>query len=152
MIDQDQAMDDAREAADATPADRLIERLAELIGAKAEVRSLFGEPVRQGGVPAIPVARIRWGLGGGGGRSDAAPDGPAAGSGGGGGVAADPIGYVEIGSDGAALSPATTRDAQRRTAPIALAPGRASRDPTDGAWPIAHGCGSHSRPMNAGTG
>jgi hypothetical protein len=54
MIDQDQAIDDAREAADATPADRLIERLAErlaeLIGAKAGVRAVFGEPVQQGGV------------------------------------------------------------------------------------------------------
>jgi uncharacterized spore protein YtfJ len=70
MINQDQAMADARGAAVATPADRLIERLAELIGAKA-IRSVFGEPVQQGGVPAIPVARIRWGFGGGGGRSDA---------------------------------------------------------------------------------
>ena len=64
---------------------------------------MFGEPVQQGGVTVIPVARVRWGFGGGGGRSDAAPDGPASGSGGGGGVAADPIGYVEIGSDGAAF-------------------------------------------------
>jgi uncharacterized spore protein YtfJ len=105
MIDQDHAMDDAREAADATPADRLIERLAELISAKAGVRAVFGEPVQQAGVTVIPVARVRWGFGGGGGRSEAAPDGPASGSGGGGGVAADPIGYVEIGSDGATFRP-----------------------------------------------
>lgn len=84
MIDQHQAVADAREAADATPADRLIERLAELIGAKAGVRAVFGEPVQHGGVTVIPVARVRWGFGGGGGRSDAAPDGPASGSGGGG--------------------------------------------------------------------
>ena len=105
MVDQDQAMGDAREAADPPPADRLIERLAELIGAKAGVRAVFGEPVQQGGVTVIPVARVRWGFGGGGGRSEAAPDGPASGSGGGGGVAADPIGYVEIGSDGATFRP-----------------------------------------------
>jgi uncharacterized spore protein YtfJ len=105
MVDQDQAMGDAREAADPPPADRLIERLAELIGAKAGVRAVFGEPVQQGGVTVIPVARVRWGFGGGGGRSEAAPDGPALGSGGGGGVAADPIGYVEIGSDGATFRP-----------------------------------------------
>jgi uncharacterized spore protein YtfJ len=105
MIDQDHAMSDARKAVDATPADRLIERLAELIGAKAGVRAVFGEPVQQGGVTVIPVARVRWGFGGGGGRSEAVADGPASGSGGGGGVAADPIGYVEIGSDGATFRP-----------------------------------------------
>src|SRR6185295_18306199 len=105
MVDQDQAMGDAREAADPPPADRLIERLAELIGAKAGVRAVFGQPVQQGSVTVIPVARVRWGFGGGGGRSEAAPDRPASGSGGGGGVAADPVGYVEIGSDGAAFRP-----------------------------------------------
>jgi uncharacterized spore protein YtfJ len=105
MIDQDHAMKDARKAADVTPADRMIERLAELIGAKAGVRAVFGEPVQQAGVTVIPVARVRWGFGGGGGRSEAASDGPASGSGGGGGVAADPIGYVEIGSDGATFRP-----------------------------------------------
>ena len=105
MIDQAQAASEAHAAADATPADRLIERLAELIGAKAGVRTVFGEPVQQGGVTVIPVARVRWGFGGGGGRSEAAADGPASGSGGGGGVAADPIGYVEIGSDGATFRP-----------------------------------------------
>ena len=105
MIDQDHAMNDARNAADATPADRMIERLAELIGAKAGVRAVFGEPVQQAGVTVIPVARVRWGFGGGGGRSEAGSDGPASGSGGGGGVAADPIGYVEIGSDGATFRP-----------------------------------------------
>jgi hypothetical protein len=62
MIDQDRAMGDAREAADPTPADRLIERLAELIGAKAGVRAVFGEPVQQGRVTVIPVARVRWGV------------------------------------------------------------------------------------------
>jgi hypothetical protein len=85
MIDQDQAMADGRRAAGAMPPDRLIERLAELIGARAGIQAVFGEPVRQGAVTVIPVARVRWGFGGGGGRSDAAPDGPASGSGGGGG-------------------------------------------------------------------
>ena len=47
MIDQDQAIDQARKADDATPANGLIERLAELIGAKAGVKAVFGEPVQQ---------------------------------------------------------------------------------------------------------
>jgi hypothetical protein len=59
MIDQDQAIDEAVEAAGAKPADRLIERLAELIGAKAGVRAVFGEPVQQGGVTVIPIVRAK---------------------------------------------------------------------------------------------
>jgi len=48
----------------------------------------------------IPVARVRWGLGGGGG---AGAEG--SGSGGGGGVAADPIGYIEVTPAGATFRP-----------------------------------------------
>lgn len=103
MMDLEQATAGARGAASATPADRLLERLAELIGAKAGVQAVFGEPIRQDVVTDVPVARIRWGFGGGGGRSEATPSGRASGSGGGGGVAADPVGYLEIGPDGAAF-------------------------------------------------
>jgi hypothetical protein len=88
-----------------TPADLLLVRLAELIGAKAGVQAVFGEPVRLEGMTVIPVARVRWGFGGGGGRADGPKTGPASGSGGGGGVAADPIGYVEILSTGPAFRP-----------------------------------------------
>jgi hypothetical protein len=83
-----------------TAADRLLERLAELVGARAGVQAVFGEPVTRQDLTVIPVARVRWGFGGGGGRADVPPAGPASGSGGGGGVAADPIGYLEIGPDG----------------------------------------------------
>lgn len=105
MNDHDQAMAEAREAGVATPADHLVERLADLIGAKAGVQAVFGEPVRHDDLTVIPVARVRWGFGGGGGRADGPETGLASGSGGGGGVAADPIGYLEIGSDGAAFRP-----------------------------------------------
>lgn len=83
------------------PADRLLERLAEVVGAQANVKLVFGEPVTRGERTVIPVARVRWGFGGGGGRSQETPAGvgEAAGSGGGGGVAADPVGYVEITAD-----------------------------------------------------
>jgi uncharacterized spore protein YtfJ len=99
------AIDEARRAGDSTPADRLLERLAELVGAKASVQVVFGEPTTRGDLTVIPVARVRWGFGGGGGRAETPPAGPASGSGGGGGVAADPIGYVEIGPEGAAFRP-----------------------------------------------
>jgi uncharacterized spore protein YtfJ len=99
------ATDQARHAGDPTPADRLLERLAELVGAKAGVQAVFGEPTTRDSLTIIPVARVRWGFGGGGGRAETPPAGPASGSGGGGGVAADPIGYVELGPDGAAFRP-----------------------------------------------
>ena len=81
------------------PADRLLERLAELVGGRAGVTAVFGEPIRQGELVVVPVARIRWGFGGGGGRAEDAPSGTASGSGGGGGVAGDPVGYIEISGD-----------------------------------------------------
>jgi hypothetical protein len=99
------AKDDARRTGDPTPADRLLERLAELVGAKAGVQVVFGEPTTRGDLTVIPVARVRWGFGGGGGRAETPPAGPASGSGGGGGVAADPIGYLELGPEGAAFRP-----------------------------------------------
>jgi hypothetical protein len=99
------ATDEARRAGGAAPADRLVERMAELIGVKAGVQAVFGEPVTREGLTVIPVARVRWGFGGGGGSAEGPANGPASGSGGGGGVAADPIGYVEIGPGGAAFRP-----------------------------------------------
>ena len=96
------ALDEARRAGSATPGDRLLERLAELIGVRAGVQALFGDPIRHESLTDLPVARVRWGFGGGGGSADGPATGPASGCGGG-GVAADPIGYLAIGPDGAAL-------------------------------------------------
>ena len=83
------------------PTDGLLERLAELVGAKAKVNTVFGDPIRQGDLTVVPVAKVRWGFGGGGGRSQATPTGTAAGTGVGGGVSAEPVGYLEIGETGA---------------------------------------------------
>ncbi len=104
-IDTSSAADEARQAASGGPADRLLERIAERVGAKASVRAVFGEPILKGDLTVVPVARVRWGFGGGGGRADGGPDGPATGSGGGGGVAADPIGYLEIRAGSATFRP-----------------------------------------------
>jgi hypothetical protein len=100
-----EATAEASRAAGPGTADRMLERLAERVGAKAGVRAVFGEAVRTDGLTLIPVARVRWGFGGGHGRSEAATNGPASGSGGGGGVAADPVGYLEIGPEGASFRP-----------------------------------------------
>lgn len=114
------AMDEARMAGSGSSIDGFVERMAERVGGKASVRAVFGEPIERDGLTIIPVARVRWGFGGGAGRGPIAV-GPGtgegtserlidegisgAGSGGGGGVAADPVGYLEIGPDGATFKP-----------------------------------------------
>jgi hypothetical protein len=103
--EQPTAMDEVRQAVSSAPADRLLERLAEIVSTRAGVQAVFGEPIRQDNLTVIPVARVRWGFGGGAGRADGPPSGPASGSGGGGGAAADPIGYLEIRPDAATFRP-----------------------------------------------
>ena len=100
MTAMDEAEDEARRAAEGDHGSRLLERLVTQVGGLARVQAVFGDPVERAGVTVIPVARVRWGVGGGGG---AAVDG--SGSGGGGGVVADPIGYLEITSAGARFRP-----------------------------------------------
>ena len=110
------AMETARAAGDGGPIDTFLERLANRIGAQANVKAVFGDPIERDGLTVIPVARVRWGFGGGAGGpgmvarggpgKDGTYDGPetpggASGSGGGGAVTADPIGWLEIGPDGA---------------------------------------------------
>lgn len=85
----------------------LLERLADRIGGKASVRSVFGEPVVCGSVTVIPVARVGFGFGGGAGRmpgrrqasaggGGSGPAGASEGGGGGGGADARPLGFIEI--------------------------------------------------------
>lgn len=96
------AHDEARHAA-GSPGGTLLEWLAERIGGRARADAVFGPPVEHGPVTAIPVARVRWGIGGGGGEDRQGAG--ASGSGGGGGVAADPVGYIEITGAGATFRP-----------------------------------------------
>jgi uncharacterized spore protein YtfJ len=122
--DYDVAMDAARKAGDGGPIDGFVERMAERIGAKASVRAVFGDPIERDGITVIPVARVRWGFGGGAGSgpvavgpgidnqgppaADAIEGTPGYGTGGGGGATADPVGYLEIGPDGATFRPITS--------------------------------------------
>lgn len=123
-----EAVETARRAGDPAAIDGFVERMAERIGGKASVRSVFGDPIERDGLTIIPVAKVRWGFGGGAGRGPIAV-GPGitgqgasigssaseadeagmsgAGSGGGGAVTADPIGYLEIGPEGATFRPIT---------------------------------------------
>lgn len=94
-------------------------QMAEKMGLAARHATIYGEPVTNGGVTVITVAKARWGFGGGSG-SGTGPatrkgrhgsgDGPAQsdealgsgeGSGGGGGVSISPVGYIEVSGDGA---------------------------------------------------
>jgi len=102
----DEAMNEATSAGAGSPIDGFVERMAERIGAKASVQAVFGEPIERDGITVIPVAKVRWGFGGGAGRGPDTEEGPTgSGSGGGGGATADPIGYIEIGPDGAVFKP-----------------------------------------------
>ncbi|MCC5944392.1 MAG: hypothetical protein JJT94_05610 [Bernardetiaceae bacterium] len=74
------------------------------IQAKAQIRSVYGEPIETRSKTIIPVARVSYGFGGGFGNSKDAND--SEGSGGmGGGVHVEPIGVMEIKEDSTTFLP-----------------------------------------------
>jgi len=73
----------------------LLERIGQTVGQRAQVSTIFGEPVDGEGVTVIPVAKARFGFGGGGG-SGSREEGEGSGGGGGGGVVVSPVGYIEV--------------------------------------------------------
>ena len=77
----------------------LLGRIGETVGGKADVATIFGEPVQREGVTVIPVAKARFGFGGGGGSGTR--EGDQSGEGSGGGVAVGPVGYIEVRDGGA---------------------------------------------------
>jgi uncharacterized spore protein YtfJ len=105
-----EAMDQARAAAP-EPMDKILDRLGERIGSQASVKAVFGEPTERGDVTVIPVARVRWGLGGGSGsgpmrgRQANGETGSGSGSGAGGGAMSEPMGYLEVRPTGAVYVP-----------------------------------------------
>lgn len=112
------AKDVARQVAEGGAADSFLQRLAESVGARANVRAVFGEPIERGELTVVPVARVRWGFGGGSGEGSG-EEGSGSGAGGGGGSTAEPVGYLLIGPAGATFEP--IRD--RLSAPLILAAG-----------------------------
>jgi uncharacterized spore protein YtfJ len=79
------------ETANHTHADDFLATLADKLGAVANAKIVFAEPLERDGVTVIPVAKARWGFGGGSGRTE-----KETGSGGGGGAVVSPIGFIEI--------------------------------------------------------
>ena len=118
---------EAANRAASTSLDDFVGRLAERVGAHANVKAVFGEPIEREGLVVVPVAKVRWGFGGGAGRGplpgsagipgeasvqaagepelEGVGAGGGSGQGGGGGVTADPIGWLEITDDGAEFRP-----------------------------------------------
>ena len=88
----------AQERADL--ANELLEQIGQTVGQKANVASVFGEPIEREGLTVIPVAKARFGFGGGGGSGSREGD-EGGGGGGGGGALVSPIGYIEL-HDGSA--------------------------------------------------
>ena len=79
----------------------LLERIGEAVGQKAQVSTIFGEPVERAQVTVIPVAKARFGFGGGGGSGARGEREEGSGGGGGGGAVVSPVGYIEVRDDGA---------------------------------------------------
>ena len=88
---------DAERAAVDGPFMRAFERVAQQIGARADARAVFANPVTKDGVTVIPVARVFGGFGAGAAQDAASGTG----LGGGGGFGATPVGFIEIDRDGA---------------------------------------------------
>jgi uncharacterized spore protein YtfJ len=94
-------MDEAKREAEAGAADDRLSKLVESLGGTASAEAVFGTPVEKDGVTIVPVARVRYGVGGGGGRGPGRKKGDAGdaeqvGYGHGGGVQAAPVGYIEL--------------------------------------------------------
>ena len=82
--------------------DEILTRLADRIGDRFTATTVFGAPVERDGVTVIPVAAVRFGLGGGGGEDPRTEQG---GDGAGAGGTATPAGYIEITEHGTRFVP-----------------------------------------------
>lgn len=88
----------------------LLERAAAALGGRASVHAVYGEPITQGDVTIVPVARGRFGFGG-----DEA--------GGGGGAEVRPLGYVEIANGGSTWHPVGSGSVDARAFAVGLGVG-----------------------------
>jgi len=113
--------------------DELLSMLAERIGARLGVATVFGAPVERDGVTVVPVAVARFGIGAG---SGSDPSKAQEGEGGGGGGTVVPTGYIELKDGRSRFVPvvppgpnarARPRHGHRRARDRATNPGRATR-------------------------
>jgi uncharacterized spore protein YtfJ len=83
--------------------DSVLGQARRLVDGLAGARLCYGEPIEAGGRTVIPVARVHATGGYGFGRGEGGPDdgGEGVGGGGGGRFDATPIGFIEVGAQGA---------------------------------------------------
>lgn len=96
----------------------LLQNLHEGLSTRAQVKSVFGDPVTAGDKTIIPVAKIAYGFGAGagtGGVGESSAKGE--GGGGGGGIRATAVGVFEVGPSGTRFVP--VRDRKQQAALIA---------------------------------
>ena len=86
----------------------LLERIGHSVGDRAQVSTIFGEPVERASLTVIPVAKVRFGFGGGGGGGSGSGDEEGSGGGGGGGGMVSPVGYIEVRDEGAEFTRIST--------------------------------------------
>jgi uncharacterized spore protein YtfJ len=96
-------IEEAKLEVEAAAAGDRFSKLVESLGGTASAQAVFGAAVEKDGVTIVPVARVRYGVGGGGGRGggrkkkrDGADPVQEVGYGHGGGVQAAPVGYIEL--------------------------------------------------------
>jgi uncharacterized spore protein YtfJ len=94
-------LEEAKHEAEAAAAGNRFAKLVETLGGTAAAKAVFGEPVERDGVTVVPVATVRYGVGGGGGRGPGrrrrgGEEAEQVGYGQGGGLQAAPVGYIEI--------------------------------------------------------
>jgi hypothetical protein len=89
----EETLEDAKSRAEAQAGGDWLAGMADRLGANAGASAVFGPPVEREGVTVIPVARVRWGVGGGRGRNKKQEG---EGFGAGGGVQAAPLGFIEM--------------------------------------------------------
>jgi uncharacterized spore protein YtfJ len=76
--------------------EELLDRISQAVGERAQVSTIFGEPVAREDITVIPVARARFGFGGGAGSGTGQSGEEGSGGGGGGGAMVSPVGYIEV--------------------------------------------------------
>jgi uncharacterized spore protein YtfJ len=86
----------------------VVDEIARRVSTEARADTVFGDPVSQGDVTVIPVAKVSWAFGGGAGAGgDESSEGEDFGAGNGGAAAmtAKPLGYIEIREWGTRFQP-----------------------------------------------
>jgi len=88
----------------------LLQTIHDSLGTRAQVKSVFGDPISAEGKTIVPVAKVLYGFGGGsgtGGVGESSARGE--GGGGGGGVRVVPVGVIEVSQQPTRFVPITDR-------------------------------------------